>query len=290
MRRHRKFRIRLEDESRLETLADFSLSRPKLWLAAFAALTLAVVLGGLLVAVTPLRELLPGYMKQSERAATEDNILRLDSILNAYSRNQNYIDNILRVTDTSRSPSDSVPAPANLRELSPDSLLPASGLEHKFVSAMEEREKFNISVLAPLAADGMIFSPVSQSGVFTEASRREQRGVVVLADSEAPQAVADGSVVATYYSPADHGYVMIMQHARGFLSRYSRLGNPLASPGDLLTAGQIVSLPPAADAKGVRKVELMMWHNGLPLVPYDYIGTQETSVIKEAPYEAPRGR
>ncbi len=72
-------------------------------------------------------------MKQSERSATEDNIMRLDSILGIYEQNQNYLDNILLAFDTDRKPiADSLIMTANLREMSPDSLLPPSPLERKF--------------------------------------------------------------------------------------------------------------------------------------------------------------
>ena len=240
--------------------------------------------------VTPIRTLLPGYMKQSERTATEENILRLDSALRVYEYNQAYIDNALRVLDTGRIPADSAKISANYNEFSPDSLISASPLENKFINMMEEREKYNISVLAPLAADGIIFSQVSDNSVYTEASRKEETGEIILPPNEAVRCVADGTVLATYYSPSEHGYVAIIQHQRGFVSRFSRLGTPMVAVGDYILSGQILALCPAADAKGKRYIEVMMWHNGHRLVPYEYIGNQKSYILKETPFEAPRGR
>ena len=120
-------------------MADISLSPLSLLAAAGAALLILIIIGGAIVMVTPLRTLLPGYMKQSERSATEDNIMRLDSILGIYEQNQNYLDNILLAFDTDRKPiADSLIMTANLREMSPDSLLPPSPLERKFVNTMED--------------------------------------------------------------------------------------------------------------------------------------------------------
>lgn len=291
MRRHPKYRIRIEDESRLENLADISLSPLSLLAAAGAALLILIIIGGAIVMVTPLRTLLPGYMKQSELSATEDNIMRLDSILGIYEQNQNYLDNILLAFDTDRKPiADSLIMTANLREMSPDSLLPPSPLERKFVNTMEERERFNISVLAPLAADGMMFFPVSDSGIFSSASRTEEKGYVIMPDEEAVKCVADGSILASYYSASGSGYVIIIQHAKGFVTRIARVGSPMVSAGDAVTGGQVIALGPSPDAKGKRYVEVMMWHNGLPLIPYEYIGNPESMIIKDAPFEAPRGR
>lgn len=291
MKRHPKYRIRIEDESRLEDLADITLSPLSLWTGAIAALVVLIMISGAIVMVTPIRTLLPGYMKQSERSATEDNILRLDSIFGAYAQNQDYLDNILKAFDTDRTPTaDSLVMTANLREMSPDSLLPPSPLERKFVNAMEERERFNISVLAPLAADGMMFSPLSDSGIFSASSRTEEKANVILPPDESVKSVADGSILASYYSAAEGGYVVIIQHAKGFVTRIARLGSPMVSAGDAVFAGQMLALGPNPDGKGRRYIEVMMWHNGLPLIPYDYIGNPESTIVKDAPFEAPRGK
>lgn len=291
MKRHPKYRIRIEDESRLEDLADITLSPLSLWTAVVVALIVLIMISGAIVMVTPLRTLLPGYMKQSERSATEDNILRLDSIFGAYAQNQDYLDNILKAFDTDRTPTaDSLVMTANLREMSPDSLLPPSPLERKFVNAMEERERFNISVLAPLAADGMMFSPLSDSGIFSASSRTEEKGNVILPPDESVKSVADGSILASYYSAAEGGYVVIIQHAKGFVTRIARLGSPMVSAGDAVLAGQMLALGPNPDGKGRRYIEVMIWHNGLPLIPYDYIGNPESTIVKDAPFEAPRGK
>lgn len=291
MKRHPKYRIRIEDESRLEDLADITLSPLSLWTGAIVALVVLIMISGAIVMVTPIRTLLPGYMKQSERSATEDNILRLDSIFGAYAQNQDYLDNILKAFDTDRTPTaDSLVMTANLREMSPDSLLPPSPLERKFVNAMEERERFNISVLAPLAADGMMFSPLSDSSIFSASSRAEEKGNVIMPPDESVKSVADGSILASYYSAAEGGYVVIIQHAKGFVTRIARLGSPMVSVGDAVLAGQMLALGPKPDGKGRRYIEVMMWHNGLPLIPYDYIGNPESTILKDAPFEAPRGK
>ena len=254
---------------------------------------IAIIIGACLLGapgVFALSTLLGILGKQSERSATEDNILRLDSILEVYEQDRAYIDNVLRVLDTGRIPVDSASISGSVRELTTDSLLPTSPAERKFIDAMEERERFNISVLAPLAADGMIFSPIADSAVFTSASRNEEKGVVALAADEAVKNVADGSVLATYYSAGERGYVVIVQHAKGFVTRISHIASPMVSTGDAVQAGQILGASPLPDAKGQRYVEVMMWHNGLPLIPYNYIGSPDATGAQSTPFEAPRGK
>ena len=289
MKRIRKYRIQIEDESRLQRVADITLSPASIALICLGSFAVMILIAGILVMLTPLRTLLPGYLKQTERAASEDNLMRLDSLLGVYERNQTFLDNTLRAFDIDRIPSDTALNEIN-RIMSPDSLLPASALEQKFVSTMEEREKFNISVLAPLAADGMMFCPVSDDGIFTMASRTDNRGVFILGSDQAVRSVADGSVLAAYYSTTDNSYTVIVQHARGFITRYDHLGLPLSDAGQSVLGGQMIALPPRPDKSGKRSIEIMMWHNSQPLVPYEYLGDSGVPKIAEPAFEDPRGR
>ncbi len=291
MKRHPKYLLKLEDESRLSCIFNIKLTRFGMWAAGILFLAVMFLFAGIFIIATPLKTLLPGYMKQQERTATEENILRLDSIQAVYETNQAYIENFVKALDTERIPNDSILMVGETRELSSDSLLPASPLERKFVNAMEERERFNISVLAPLAAEDMMFSPVAESGIFTIASKDSTRGEILIGGDEPVLSISDGSVLASYYSPAEKGYVILVQHAKGFVSSYEGTGNPMVSAGDMVLAGQMIALGPKPDAKGRRIVAVMMWHNGISLKPFEYIGSGAGhSYSKEDNYEAPRGR
>lgn len=287
-KKHR-YRVRIEDESYLVTIFDRSLGRWSILAISVCAALSMLGLAALLLMLTPLHTLLPGYMKEEQRSASEDNLLRLDSLRTVYESNQAYIDNFLRIYDTDRMPSDSSAVTALNVELTPDSLLPPSPAEKRFVGIMEERERYNISVLAPLAADGMMFSPVCDAGVFTAASRNDERGDILIPTNGAIHAIADGSVLASYYSNPDHGYVVLLQHPRGFASKYSSVGSPFVSAGDQVISGQVIAAAPAPDSRGRRSINLMIWHNGLPVIPFKYVGG-DTHDTEDTTFEAPRGK
>lgn len=249
------------------------------------------VFAGLIIANTSLRTMLPGYLQESQRSATEEGLLRLDSLMRVYETNQAYIDNFLRVTDTERLKGDTATLDSVSNELTVDSLMNPSKRESKFVNEMEDRERFNISVLAPLAAESMLFFPVNGDGIFTKESRDKEQGIVILPREESVQCAADGSVIALYYSAPDRGYVIVIQHNKGFVTSYSHVGTPFVSIGDYVNAGQVISLSSAPDSKGVRKFGIRLWHNGLPLIPFDYLGQPERREEMEMQtYEAPRGK
>lgn len=291
MKIRRKYRLTIEDESHLEQVVSH---RFNIWIATgliIGILGLLLVISGLIIAFSPLRTLLPGYMKESQRSETEETMLRLDSLMTAYEVNKAYIDNFLKVIDTERSPEDSAAVTPETRDLSSDSLMGRSDIENRFISEMEDRERFNVSVLAPLAAESMLFFPVSGDGVFTNESRKSLEGIIVMPREENVQCAADGSVIALYYSAPEKGFVIVVQHKRGFVTSYTHVGTPLVEVGDNINAGQIIALSPSPDSKGNRKFSVRLWHNGIPIIPYDYLDNETIDPLNRIQsYEAPRGK
>lgn len=290
-RRHRKYRITVEDESHLTEVVTMRTTRLRMVAIAVAWTVVSFIVSGVIIALTPLRTLLPGYMKESQRSATEEGLLRLDSLMQAYEENEKFVSNFMTVIDTERTPADSTAVRLVSRELTSDSLSTATPLEQKFVNGMEESERFNISVLAPLAADGISFSPVTTEGVFTSASRTSTTGEVILSPDESVHSVADGAVIAIYKSTTGPGHTIIVQHVRGFVTAYGHTGTPLVGIGDQVNSGQTLAMPPTADSRGARRITVSMWHNGTTLVPYDYLGDpgRRHNSSGES-FESPRGR
>lgn len=290
----RKIKFLIVDEAYLRTLSRFSISRPGIFIAVILFFVFIIFMGAVIIMITPLHNILPGYMKEEQRYATEENILRLDSLNAVYHNNQAYIDNFLRVTDTERRISDSVSHAPVLVDIHPDSLMTPTKREQKFVKSMAEREKFNISVLAPLAADGMIFYPVSDTGLFTAESQKAEEGEIIIPRDGNIMAIADGRVISAIYSPKTGGYRLIIQHLKGFVSEYTGAGNPMVMSGDPVIAGQIIAAAPFPDARNKRLLKLKMWHNTHPVIPFNYVGDpisdNESDYQNDNLFEAPRGR
>ena len=277
MRRKSRFKITVSDETRLHDLGSFRLSGWKLAALVAGLVAAALFFGALVVMLTPLRMMLPGYLGRDERVKAEMAILRLDSISEAESRTRAFLDNILTVTNTDRVPTDSLTARGGRMKGRADSLMDASPAERKFVEMMRDREKFNISVLAPLAADGMMFYPLSEEGIITTQSLEEPRAVFVVPVSSPLCAIADGTVI-TVSRLANDSSDVVSQHPKGFLSRCSGLGMVLVEPGSKITGGQVIGLQNRAGARS--EITLEMWHNGEPLVPSQYVRS-ETHIPEE---------
>lgn len=282
----RRYRLELVDESRLERVWSVRAGRMRLALAALLLAGAGVGVGVLIVGFTPVKRQMPGYMTGAERASSLHALMRIDSLQNALQDNQAFMDNLATLLDTDRTPADSSATSGKQQpHLSIDSLIGSSARERKFVEMMEESEKYNLKVLAPLAAEGMIWAHPVPDGIALEQTRTLPLLQIIVPKSSGVRAMADGRVVDRSYDPTVRAYAIMVQHEQGFLSRYSSLGRPLVDKGAHVLAGQALSEPrPEGKSVGIE-----MWRDGTPLIPADYVMHPSTGLPRQS-IEAPRGR
>ncbi len=264
-----RFKFTIEDESTLENKLQVSAPILRWSLIGVAAIIVFMALGAIVIFLSPMRSHLPGYLKESERTATQEQLMRLDSLQMILFNNERYLENLSQVLNPSLKTRDSIPsAPA-----SSDSLFPLSAEESRFVSLIREREKYNVAVIAPLAAESMMFNPVNDECVITAATKRDNKAEIILPKGSSISAIADGRVISVSQSIREGGgSAVIIQHPKGFLSRYSRLGSVIVEAGDEVAGGQIIAIQNVGNARKEERIFVELWHNGSPLAPYDYIG------------------
>lgn len=229
------------------------------------AVTAAIIAGGaallwVIIAYTPVRQLLPGALKGDLRADYIAAAVKLDSLEQAASLNAAYIANIAAIINGDIAAADSTVAQMVAIE---DSLLAAGEAERQFVRSYEAQERFNLSVLSPIAAEGMIFS--SPVGSTATTAPLPAKGIEVSGPKGAAMsAIYRGTVVAVVASPNGTSAVMV-QHPNDFVSVYSGLGEVFAERGARVEAGQRLG------HVGQRPATFELWHSGSPLNPEDYI-------------------
>ncbi len=282
MKTKKRYTLILEDGSRLEKIIQVSASPIKYVIACIIISLFFMSIGALIVGVTPAKNLLPGYLKDSERAATEEHHMRLDSLQHLYETNAAYISNIMAVLNPTMPNPDTISKAPMVSQIdvpfSADSILPTSYEERKFLSMMREREKYNISVIAPLAAESMMFMSVNEESIVTNNTKDAVKAEIILSKGSPVAAIADGRVIAVSQSVREGGGTAVtIQHQKGFLSRCNRLGTVLIEPGDMVTRGQIIALTESGNSRKNEIITIEMWHNGNQLIPYDYLGDKNTS-------------
>lgn len=260
-----RFRLDFIKENTLNTLWSIRMTRSRVWLVSLASLAAILALLWAVVAFTPLRKLLPGALKGDLRAGYVDTSLRLDSLERAASINQAYLDNIQRIfNDELPETQEHALSPVELT----DSLLAASEAEMQFVRSYEEEERFNISVLAPIAAEGMVFStPLPVSLTLSEIQPAAgTKGITATAKASTPvSAVYRGTVVSVAVG-ADGLSTVTIQHPNDFISVVQGLSDVFVEKGARVEAARRLGSIPAGG-----KVVFELWHKGSPLDPTEYI-------------------
>lgn len=225
--------------------------------AAVAALVYVVM------AFTPLRRLLPGTLPGDMRGNYVEATMRLDELSQSVRSYQAYIDNLEAILSGTVDPDSALAAQGAPAE-NTDTLLTASDAERAFVQAYESSQRYNLSVLTPIAAEAMGFyspTPGAEATPTADGRGTHLRG----ARGQGVDAVYRGSVVAAF-ADAKGLYTVIIQHPNEFISVYSGLADCYVKPGATpATGARIGQTPP----DGILTFEL--WHKGSALNPADYV-------------------
>lgn len=274
MRRQRLLRITINDESRLAECGSWLTTPLRLALTMGACAVALMAMGALAVLYTPLNKAVPGTLKKGERAGIELTLARLDSLQNTIETNQAYIANFrsaLAGTIPAVAP-DTLSGEAS--DIPLDSLLPASSLEESYVRSMQVQGRHTLAANVSLASEGMVFHFPATGGVTNMQTRDNRVLRLTLPRDATVTAVADGRVVGVTRSVREHGYAVWIQHDNGFMSKYSRLGVPLADQGSWVEGGEAVALQNRGAGVRGEIVEIEMWHDGQPINPSRYLPGQ----------------
>ncbi|MDE5794400.1 MAG: M23 family metallopeptidase [Muribaculaceae bacterium] len=272
MKSKKRYRIAIEDESRLRRVASVSVSPALLWIGGIGCILILFIFTGMLIMATPIRTLMPGYLKKGERTEAKEGLLRIDSIRDAYRINSIYLTNILTVLDTDRTPTDSLLKVTTPNELPPDSLLPSSPREIEFITQMKDREQYNVNILAPLAADQLRIYPVANGATIAEQTQNPLKPHILTPKGSPICAAAEGRVLAIQNPAPEGGNAIILQHDNGFATRYSHIGTPTVAPGAHVDGGSVIAHGATGGAIGAGFFFMEMWYDGNALEPAKILG------------------
>lgn len=258
-----RYRLDFIKENTFNRLWSVRMTRLRVIMATAAIIAAGGALLWVIIAYTPVRRLIPGTLEGDLRASYIDAALRLDSLEEAARQNAAYISNIAAVLQGGTEAS-AVPDSLALTVSVSDSMLDASDAERTFVRRYREEQRFNLSVLAPIAAEGMIFtSPVAASAAVTH---KAGGGVEISPSRVAPVSAIYRGTVVTVTTSADGLSTVTIQHPNDFVSVYSGLGDIFVEKGRRVEAGQRIG------HSGPRQsVTFELWHSGAALDPRDYI-------------------
>lgn len=172
VRNPRRYRLDFIKENTFNRLWSIRMTRTRVWIGTIAFLAAVAALIFVVFAFTPMRRLIPMKMEKATRAGYLEASLRLDSLERAVERQTLYTAKVSDILE-GRSTADSIANITPSGAIAVDSAsIQAREAEKRFVKTYENDRNFNLSVLAPIAAEGMDFPPLQAGWPHTRERRK----------------------------------------------------------------------------------------------------------------------
>ena len=266
----RKRHIAVFDNEEAKWQAD--LSPVMLSTIGVAVVTLVFGVLLLLVAYTPLLDLMPGYRTNAGRSREMliRSIVRIDSLERKMNDMLTYNENRILVVSGKTPAMQSVKNDSLHRSKSfvapskADSLL-----RHK----IENDERYRLNGAKSARAEQNILNTVAPMyGLISE--RFNAKGLLGVRINGAKDAqvvsIADGMVVLTDWSP-ETGHCVVIQHKDNYLSVYRHLSGVLLSKGERVQGAQAVGYAGSDKDVELSMLEFELWRDGKAVNPELYI-------------------
>ena len=268
-----KYKLTITNEDTLEEIVGIHVSKLNGVSVLLSAVTVIFLITAVIIAFTPLKNYLPGYMNKEVREQVVTNALRADSLQWLMERQRMYIMNIQDIVSGSVK-ADSVHSIDSLTVVRSEELMERTQAEDEFRKLYEESERYNLTSLDNAQAiTGLMFVRPTR-GMLTSMfdANKKHFGVDVAASpNESVLATLDGTVVLATYT-ADTGYLIQVQHAQNLVSVYKHCGILLKQVGDVVKAGEAIALVGNTGEKTTGPhLHFEIWNRGRALDPTKYI-------------------
>ncbi len=269
-----KYKLSVFNENTLEEVIGIRVSKLNGLSVLLSMLAVLFLIAACIVAFTPLRNYLPGYVNSEVRQQIVDNALRADSLQIRLNRQHLYILNVQDIL-SGKVRIDSVQSVEELTKVRQDSLMNPTEREIAFRKEYEEKEKYNLYTIAsqPEAGGLVFYRPVR--GMIAESFDPKQKspGIGIVTSSKAAVlSTLEGRVFLSTYT-AEYGYVIGIQHKQSFMSVYKHCGSLLKQAGETVKVGEPIALAGSDGQtnKGKGRLYMELWRNGEPVNPEKYI-------------------
>ena len=192
-----KYKLTIINENTLEEVVGIHVSKLNGFSVLLSVLTILFLIASVIIAFTPLRNYLPGYMNSEIRAQLVENALRVDSLQQLVDRQNLYIMNIQDIF-SGKVRIDSVQSMDTLTAMREDSLMERTKREEVFRRQYEETEKYNLtSITSQPDVDGLIFYRPTRGMISShfDADKKHYGTDIAANPNESVLATLDGTVI-----------------------------------------------------------------------------------------------
>ena len=268
-----KYKLTVTNENTLEEIVGIHVSKLNGLSILLSAVTVIFLIAALIIAFTPLRNYLPGYMNTEVREQVVLNALRADSLQWVLERQRMYIMNVQDIISGNVKP-DSIHSIDSLTVVRSEELMERTQAEEEFRKQYEETERYNLTTIDnSVSTTGLIFFRPTR-GMLSSGfdANKKHFGIDIAANpNESILSTLDGTVIMATYT-ADTGYVIQVQHGQNLVSVYKHCGSLLKKEGDTVKAGEAIALVGNTGEKTTGPhLHFEIWNRGRALDPSKYI-------------------
>ena len=268
-----KYKLTITNENTLEEVVGIHVSKLNGVSVLLFAVTVIFLIAATIIAFTPLRNYLPGYMNSEVRELVVDNALRVDSLQQLLNRQNMYIMNIQDIF-SGKVKADTVASIDSLTIVRSEELMERTEAEEQFRKQYEESERYNLTTMDNAQVTlGLVFYRPTRGMISSSFDANGKHfGIDIAANpNESVLATLDGTVILSTYT-AETGYVIQVQHAQNIVSVYKHCGSLLKKVGDTVKAGEAIALVGNTGEKTTGPhLHFELWSKGRALDPSKYI-------------------
>lgn len=254
-----------------EERVSFKLNRLNVFVVSGLIALVLIVFTYLLIALTPLREYIPGYASTTLKKKATILVYKVDSLEQKLKVNDKYMKSIQallsgNVIDTINQ-EDAV-----LKGVKLNLNLDASHQDSIFRHNVEQKDRFTVFGEAKKHSEVVFFAPVKGDITSSFNSKDKHFAIdVAVAKSTPIKAIADGTVIFSSFT-ADTGYVLILEHNQGYISVYKHNENLFKEQGDLVKSGEVIATAGSTGSLTTGPhLHFELWSDGYPVNPVDFI-------------------
>lgn len=269
-----KYKIVILNEDTFEEKYAVKLTRLNAFIFISASSIILILFTTILIALTPLREYIPGYTSSKVKAQTLLLANRTDSLYKTVKMNDLYINSIKKVL-SGEADFESINKDSIYSKVAEDQnslILNPSKADSMLRLKVDNEDKYNFFESATATKNFILYSPL-QGVISSNYDITMQHYAVDIAVSKGTpvKAIAKGRVLLASWT-SDSGYVIIIDHGNQLLSVYKHNGSLTKKQGDLVQAQEVIAKSGSSgEFSSGPHLHFELWNDGNAIDPTNFI-------------------
>ncbi|KGL62269.1 M23 family metallopeptidase [Polaribacter sp. Hel1_85] len=261
------------NENTFEERFSLKLSRLNVFVFGGIFSILLVAATTVLIAFTPIKEYIPGYSSSALKRKAAKLTFEADSLKIKLAVLENYTKALKPVLTGEIEPEsiDSIQTEARQR-LIDESKLDATKEDSIFREKVERETRFSLQNNAQSTVKIVFFAPLNGTISQNFDATSKHFAIDIAAKTGDPiKATADGTVIFSGWT-TETGYVIILKHAKEYISVYKHNGNLLKEQGDFVKSGEVIAtVGSTGELTTGPHLHFELWSGGYPVNPANFI-------------------